>query len=205
MNPNRIFCIGRNYAEHIRELGHARDDEALIFLKPPSCIVPAGQPIRLPRGRGSVHHETEVVLQLTGGGTDLAPEDALRHVGAITLGLDLTLRELQARLKARGAPWELAKGFDDAAPLGRWIPYAGQDLAALEFFCEVNGTQRQHGDTKDMLFPVPRILSILSQTWALLPGDIVYTGTPAGVGPLHPGDRVVLHGPQLGRHEWTCA
>lgn len=168
-------------------------------------MVPVGRPIRLPRGRGSVHHETEVVLQLSGGGANLAPEQATRHVAAITLGLDLTLRELQGTLKKKGAPWELAKAFDDAAPLGAWIPYAGQDLGALEFFCEVNGTQRQHGAMKDMIFAVPRILSILSQTWALLPGDIVYTGTPAGVGPLNPGDRIALHGPQLGRHEWTCA
>ena len=190
----RIFCIGRNYAEHIKELGNAPDDQCLIFMKPASCIVPAGQSVTLPRNRGSVHHEAELVVRLGARG----------QVDAITLGLDLTLRELQGELKKKGSPWELAKAFDDSAPLGDWTPYKGQDLQALEFTCDVNDQRRQTGNTKDMLFPVARILTILSQTWAPRAGDMIYTGTPAGVAPLAPGDRVTLASAAIGRFEWFC-
>jgi 2-keto-4-pentenoate hydratase/2-oxohepta-3-ene-1,7-dioic acid hydratase in catechol pathway len=205
MKVNRIFCIGRNYAEHIKELGNSPDDACVVFMKPASCVVPPGQPVKLPRGRGGVHHEAELVVLLNGGGADIAVEHALGAVAALTLGLDLTLRELQNGLKKKGAPWELCKAFDGAAPLGEWVPYDGQDLQALEFACDVNGQRRQTGNTRDMLFPVSRIIHILSRTWALQPGDIVYTGTPAGVGPLQAGDSVTLSSPALGRHEWRCA
>jgi 2-keto-4-pentenoate hydratase/2-oxohepta-3-ene-1,7-dioic acid hydratase in catechol pathway len=205
MKVNRIFCIGRNYAEHIKELGNSPDDACVVFMKPASCTVPVGQRVVLPRGRGSVHHEAELVVMLGGGGTDVPVERALEHVAALTLGLDLTLRDLQNELKKKGAPWELAKAFDCAAPLGEWQPYSGQDLQALEFSCDVNGARRQSGHTKDMLFPVARLIHILSRSWALAPGDIIYTGTPAGVGPLVPGDRVTLAGPTLGHFKWQCA
>ena len=204
MQVNRVFCIGRNYAEHISELGHVNDGQCVVFMKPASCVVPVGAPIVLPRDRGSVHHEAELVVLLSGGGREVPVERALEHVAALTLGLDLTLRELQNELKKKGAPWELAKAFEGAAPLGDWQPYAGQDLQALEFSCDVNGERRQTGHTKDMLFSVARIIHILSRSWALAPGDIVYTGTPAGVGPLVPGDRVTLAGPGLGRCAWHC-
>ena len=116
-------------------------------MKPASCVVPVGQAIRLPRGRGTVHHEAELVVMLTGGDADIPVERALDNVAAITLGLDLTLRDLQAELKKKGAPWETAKAFDHAAPLGDWKPYNGQDLQALEFACDVNGARRQAGHT----------------------------------------------------------
>lgn len=204
MNVNRIFCIGRNYAEHIRELGNAPDEAFVVFMKPPSCVVAAGRPLHLPRGRGGVHHEAELVVGLDGGGADIPVESALGHVSRLTLGLDLTLRDLQNQLKQKGSPWELCKAFDGAAPLGAWQPYRGQDLQALEFRLQVNGALRQHGRTRDMLFPVARQIHILSKTWALQPGDIVYTGTPAGVGPLLPGDRIALEGEGIGRFEWEC-
>jgi len=204
MKVNRIFCIGRNYAEHIRELGNTPDEACVVFMKPASCVVPAGEPILLPRDRGAVHHEAELAIMLTGGGADIPVEEALESVAGLTLGLDLTLRELQNDLKKKGAPWELAKAFDGAAPLGEWRPYQDQDLRALEFTCHVNGQQRQHGKVADMLFPVPRLIHILSTTWALQPGDVIYTGTPAGVGPLKPGDRVVLASEAIGRFAWEC-
>jgi 2-keto-4-pentenoate hydratase/2-oxohepta-3-ene-1,7-dioic acid hydratase in catechol pathway len=204
MKINRIFCIGKNYAEHISELGHVNDGQCVVFMKPASSVVPTDQPIVLPQGRGAVHHEAELVVLLGGGGRDVPVERALEHVAAITLGLDLTLRDLQAEFKKKGAPWELAKAFDGAAPLGDWSSYEGQDLQALEFACDVNGARRQTGHTKDMLFPVARIVHILSRTWALAAGDVIYTGTPAGVGPLTPGDRVTLSGPGLGSFEWRC-
>jgi 2-keto-4-pentenoate hydratase/2-oxohepta-3-ene-1,7-dioic acid hydratase in catechol pathway len=205
MRVNRIFCIGKNYAEHIRELGGTPDDDCVVFMKPASCVVPAGQTVVLPRDRGAVHHEAELVLLLEGGGFSISTERALEHVAAFTLGLDLTLRDLQGQLKKKGAPWELSKAFDGAAPLGAWTRYAGQALDALEFTCHVNGQLRQKGNTGDMLFPVPRLIHILSRTWKLEAGDIVFTGTPAGVGPVQPGDRIALAGAGLGPFEWACA
>lgn len=207
MNVQRIFCIGKNYAEHVAELahlGHAPDNECVVFMKPASSIVPGGDPVVLPKGVGSIHHEAELVVLLTGGGRDIAEEDALDCVAGITLGLDLTLRELQTGLKNKGKPWELAKAFDGSAPLGEFKPYLNQDLQALHFTCHVNGELRQQGHTAEMLYSVARQIHILSQTWALLPGDAIYTGTPKGVGPLLPGDTVVLEGAGLGRHEWLC-
>lgn len=207
MNVNRIFCIGKNYADHVAELahlGHAADGECVVFMKPASCIVPVDEPIALPKNAGSIHHEAELVVLLTGGGRDIAEADALDCVAGITLGLDLTLRELQTSLKNKGKPWELAKAFDGAAPLGEFRPYLQQDLQALTFTCHVNDELRQSGNTAEMLYSVARQICILSQTWALLPGDAIYTGTPKGVGPLLAGDVIRLEGPGLGRHEWRC-
>ena len=201
----RIFCIGRNYAAHIEELGHVDDGECLVFMKPASCITPVGSPILLPRNRGEVHFEAEMTVRLgrdAEGGLD--PGDALAHIDAIGLGLDLTLCDAQNALRARGAPWELCKAFDGAAPLGPWQPFVGQELQALRFTCTVNGEGRQHAHTAQMLFPVTRLLHILAQTWALRAGDIVYTGTPAGVGALQPGDTITLSGASLGEASWTC-
>ncbi|MFA5940222.1 MAG: fumarylacetoacetate hydrolase family protein [Sinimarinibacterium sp.] len=208
MSVNRIFCIGKNYAEHVQELahlGHAPDGDCVVFMKPASCIVPEGEPIPLPRGRGGIHHEAELVVQLTGGGRDIPLDEALDCIAGITLGLDLTLRELQTELKNKGKPWELSKAFDGAAPLGDMRPYLEQDLQDIEFTCHVNNQLRQRGHTKDMLFSVARQIHILSQTWALQPGDTLFTGTPKGVGPLLLGDHVVLESAAIGRFEWRCA
>ncbi len=208
MNVERLFCIGKNYAEHVAELahlGHAPDGECVVFMKPSSAIVPEGEPIVLPRGKGSIHHEAELVVLLTGGGRDIPVEEALDKVAGLTLGLDLTLRDLQTQLKSQGKPWELAKAFDGAAPLGDFKPFLEQDLQALEFTLHVNGQLRQRGHTRDMLYSVARQIHILSQTWALQPGDAIYTGTPAGVAALEPGDEVVLASPQIGRFTWRCA
>ena len=218
MNVNRIFCIGKNYAEHVEELAHlghaaaspredtvaAPDSSCVVFMKPASSIVPEGAVIKLPKNRGSIHHEAELVVMLTGGGPKIPVKRALENVAALTLGLDLTLRDLQTELKNKGKPWELAKAFDGAAPLGDFKPYLEQDLQALEFTCHVNGERRQHGQTRDMLFPVARQIHILSQTWSLEPGDVIFTGTPKGVGPLAPGDRVILESASIGRFEWRC-
>lgn len=211
MHHPRIFCIGKNYADHVAELAHtqrpaaAAQADCVIFMKPASALVAEGEPIRLPRGRGAIHHEAELVVQLTGGGSDIPESEALSSVAGLTLGLDLTLRDLQTALKQAGQPWELAKSFDGSAPLGDIRPFLDQDLQALEFTCHVNGKLRQHARTQDMLFPVARQIHLLSRTWALQPGDLLFTGTPAGVGPLQPGDEIVLASAQIGRFEWTCA
>lgn len=208
MKINRIFCIGKNYAEHIDELAHLGyqpDGECVVFMKPASAVVPLGETIPLPKGRGSIHHEAELVVMLTGGGRDIPLDEALDCVAGLTLGLDLTLRDLQTELKNKGKPWELSKSWDGSAPLGDFRPFLEQDLQALEFTLHVNGALRQHGRTRDMLFPVAQQISILSQSWDLAPGDVIYTGTPKGVAELKPGDHCVLESAAIGRHEWHCA
>ncbi len=178
-------------------------------MKPATCVVPEGEPIVLPKGVGEIHHEAELAVLLTGGGRDIPAEEATQHIAGVTLGLDLTLRDLQTELKKGGKPWELAKAFDGAAPLGDFKPFLEQDLQALEFTFHVNGQLRQHGRTVEMLYSVARQIHILRQTWTLLPGERIYTGTPRGVGPLVPGDEVVLEGlgtsRWLGRYRWRCA
>ncbi len=204
----RIFGVGRNYADHAKELGNvmpAPGSTPIIFMKPVTSLVAPGAALALPRGLGAVHHEMELVLLLGEGGSGIPAADALRHVAAATLGLDLTLRDEQARLKQAGQPWELAKAFDGSAAIGRFTPVTGStDLQALEMRCTVNGALRQQGNTRDMLFPVSEIIAFLSRRWRLLPGDLIYTGTPAGVGPLQPGDRIELHSAPLGTFTWEC-
>ena len=204
--PQRIFCVGRNYAEHAKELGNvmpAAGATPIIFMKPATSLVKGGT-LSLPKGVGAVHHEMELVVALGRGGNDIAESAALGFVAGATLGLDLTLRDEQARLKQVGHPWELAKAFDDAAALGNFTPAAGLDLQALEMLCTVNGQVRQHGNTRDMLFPVAAIIAFLSTRWRLLPGDLIYTGTPAGVGPLRPADRIEISSISLGTFGWDC-
>lgn len=194
----RIFCIGRNYAAHAAELGNEIPSEPVVFMKPATAIVPTGEIIRLPQDRGSVQHEAELVLLIgSDGGTGI---DA---IAGISLGLDLTLRDEQARLKRNGLPWELAKAFDGSAPLGEFAP-PPSDFNHIEFNCMVNGQTRQHGDTRNLLFPIPRLLTFLAGRFRLLHGDLVFTGTPEGVAPLRPGDHVELASRSIGRFGWQC-
>ena len=142
--PQRIFCVGRNYGEHVKEMGNAMPAESqtpIIFMKPVTSLVHVGAPLKLPRNVGSVHHEMELVLILGKGGADIAPSSAVSHVVGATLGLDLTLRDEQARLKQAGAPWELAKAFDGSAAVGRFSPAASIGLQALDMLCTVNSQE----------------------------------------------------------------
>ena len=189
----RIFCIGRNYAKHIEELGHQDAAKCVVFMKPATSLMPPGASLRLPRDQGAVHHEAELVVMIGQGGTSIPREKALGHIGGVTLGLDLTLRDLQNRLKSEGSPWERCKAFDGSAPIGELQAYEDSlDLTNLEFTCSVNGEVRQRGNTKDMLYPVAQLIEILSDTWGLQAGDLIFTGTPEGVGPLASGDRIEL-------------
>lgn len=203
--PRRIFCIGRNYADHAREMGGAPPSEPVIFMKPATSLITEGMPLNLPRGRGSVHHETELVLALGREGADLGPESALALVAGVSVGLDLTLRDEQNRLKKDGNPWELAKAFDGSAVVGRFVAAPFKfDPQALGLRCTVSGELRQQGNTRDMVFSIGELLSFLSRRWRLLAGDLVYTGTPAGVGPLIPGDQVEVEAEHVGRFVWQC-
>ncbi|NNF59616.1 MAG: fumarylacetoacetate hydrolase family protein [Rhodothermaceae bacterium] len=200
VRPGKLLCIGRNYAAHVREMGDVADlpAEPVVFLKPSTALLPSGGTVALPRQSADVHHELELVAVIGTGGRHIAEADALGHVAAYALGLDLTARDLQARAKANKGPWSVAKGFDTFAPLGPLTP-AEQvgDPQALTITLTINGEVRQQGTTDHMIFPVARLVSYLSSVFTLEPGDLIYTGTPEGVGPLHDGDRLEATGTGL--------
>ena len=202
----RVFCIGRNYAGHARELANPPPRSPVVFIKPASALLAAGEPIPFPRHGRELHHEAELVVRIGRAGRVHGPDQAAAFIDAFTLGLDLTLRDVQQRLKQQGLPWELAKAFDASAPVGAFTDWdASLDLQNIEFQCRVNGELRQSGNTADMLFPVARLLVELSRVWTLQPGDLLYTGTPAGVGPLRVGDSIELASAATGRFDWTVA
>lgn len=201
----RIFCIGRNYAAHIAELHKDRDvQKCLVFTKPLSSLVAPGEKLQLPDGRGVVHHETEVVVEIGEGGTDIPADSARQHIRGVGLGLDLTLRSLQSELKNNGSPWERAKAFDYSAPLGPLVPVDDEiDFDDLHFELTIDGSPRQKGHTANMLVGVEQLIAMLSSTWELLPGDLVFTGTPEGIGPVQAGMSLRLSSPQLPGAEWV--
>lgn len=211
--PSRIFCIGKNYEEHIRELCDVSastqskaEDRPVVFMKPVTSIVELGELIHVPAHGRILNHEVEVVIILSSGGKNILIEEALSHIAGVTLGLDLTLRDTQSEMKKKGYPWELSKSFDYSSPLGLMRPYDGSfDLLDIPFTCFVNGIKRQEGSTKDMIFTIPRIISFLSTVWELMPGDLIYTGTPSGVGIIGSRDEVVLDSSILGRFTWSIS
>jgi len=188
----RVFCIGRNYAEHAKEMGAAVDRaQPMFFMKPADAIVAGGADVPYPPATQDLHHEVEMVVALARGGREIPPGAALDCVFGYGVGLDLTRRDLQAAAKAKGHPWDAAKGFDASAPVSALRPAAetGHPRSA-RLVLEVNGQVRQQGDVADMIFDVAAIIHELSRLWTLAPGDLIYTGTPAGVAALHRGDRV---------------
>ncbi|MGA9852928.1 MAG: fumarylacetoacetate hydrolase family protein [Gammaproteobacteria bacterium] len=201
----RIFCIGRNYAEHAQEMGAPKPAQPVVFMEPVTSLVAEGVPLVLPGDQGSVHHEVELVVAIGREGKEIQTGAALDHVAGATLGIDLTLRDLQNRLKQSGQPWELSKSFDGSAPIGKFIAWGPNNhIHNIQMRCTVNGTLRQQGNTRDMLFPVAEIIVFLSRHWRLLPGDLIFTGTPAGVRPLVAGDRIEISSPQIGSFFWNA-
>ena len=169
--------------------------EPVVFLKPSTALIADGSEIVLPRQSHDVHHELELVAVIGMGGRHIAEADALSHIAAYALGLDLTARDLQAEAKATKGPWSIAKGFDTFAPLGPLLPASAiSDPQAVRITLSVNGETRQDGTTADMLTPVARLVAFVSSVFTLEPGDLLYTGTPAGVGPVRAGDRLVATG-----------
>lgn len=190
----KVVCVGRNYAEHARELNNPVPTEPLLFIKPATSVVPMTPPIKLVQGRGPVHYETEIALligaPLSGMVSEEEAEAAIIGVG---LALDLTLRELQDQLKAKSHPWERAKAFDGACPLSPFVPKAqAGDLHALSLQLDINGERRQQGSAAEMITPIVALVRHIANQFSLLPGDVVITGTPAGVGVLNPGDELTL-------------
>jgi len=189
--PSKIVCIGRNYVAHIRELQNEVPDSPVVFLKPPSSIISSGGQIVIPPASNDVHHEVELVVEIGVQCRNVPVEDAMSVVRAYAVGLDLTARDLQSTAKKKGLPWTVAKGFDTFAPLGPLAPAAGIDPGNLDIRLEINGTLRQEGNTSLMIFPLPALIAYVSSVFTLMPGDLLYTGTPEGVGPIARGDRLV--------------
>jgi len=192
----KILCIGRNYAEHIRELGNETPSAPVIFMKPASSVIGEGETIVIPPYSSDCHHEAELALLIGKGGKDIPPDRVMEHLAGFGVAIDLTLRDVQAELKKKGLPWEIAKGFDTACPLSAFVPpeRAGnpQDLSIR---LSVNDELRQDGSTALMIHSIPAIVSYMSGIFTLEPGDVILTGTPAGVGPLKSGDQVVAEIP----------
>lgn len=188
----RIWCVGRNYADHAREVGADPEREPpFFFAKPAQAIVPGGGAVPYPPGTENLQHEIELVVAISKGGANIAVADAPSHVFGYAVGLDLTRRDLQAAAKQKGHPWEMGKGFDHSAPISaivdaRSIGHPNRGAIRLA----VNGTKRQSGDLSEMIWSVPEVIAELSRLVALAAGDLLFTGTPAGVGRLVPGDRV---------------
>lgn len=191
VRPGKLLCIGRNYVAHVREMGDVSDlpTEPLTFLKPSTALIPSGGTVILPRQSNDVHHELELVVVIGEGGKHISEEDALNHVAGYALGIDVTARDLQAQSKAAKGPWSIAKGFDTFAPLGPITPRKKvDDTQALTIELKVNAETRQFGSTANMIFPVAKLVSFLSSVFTLEEGDLIYTGTPEGVGPVRDGD-----------------
>ena len=188
----RVYCVGRNYADHAREMGHDPDREPpFFFTKHPDSLIASGSVFPYPSESNDVHHEIELVVAIGRGGRNIAAEDALEHVFGYGVGLDMTRRDLQGAAKKAGRPWEIGKAFDAAAPCSEIVPASGSGHpAAGEIWLDVNGERRQQGDLSSQIWSGPEVIAHLSRYFALEAGDLIYTGTPAGVGPVKVGDRL---------------
>ena len=187
--PKTIYCIGRNYADHALELNNPVPSEPVIFSKPATSLLENHGTVIIPNQSTQVHHEAELVLAIGKKGKNIPQNDAISHVSGIAAGIDITARDIQSKLKEKSLPWLLAKGLDTFAPIGTFISANNVDFANIQVQMFVNDELKQDGNTKDLLFPVDVLVSRLSEFFTLLPGDLIYTGTPAGVGPLKHGDK----------------
>lgn len=196
----KILCIGRNYADHIKELGNEASERPIIFMKPASSVIGEGERIVIPPYSSDCHHEAELALLIGCGGKAIPAGEAMRHIAGFGVAIDLTLRDVQAEQKKKGLPWEIAKGFDTACPLSAFVPAASvADPQDLRITLSVNGEPRQDASTALMIHRIPELVSYISSIFTLLPGDLILTGTPAGVGPIKSGDQVVAEISGVGR------
>ena len=199
----KVVCVGRNYAEHARELGNEIPKSPILFMKPASSVVSTRNAIARPDSAvyGDTHYEAELCIQLSADLSAATAEQAKQAIGGVTLGLDLTLRDLQSKLKEKGHPWERAKCFDGSCVLADWVdPQAFGDFSQVNYQLTINDELKQDGDSALMLFSVYELLAEISHAFSLQAGDVIMTGTPSGVGILQAGDQVKL---KLGAHEWV--
>ena len=183
----KIFCIGRNYALHAQELNNEIPEKPLVFMKPPTALLKGDKPFYYPEFSKNIHFEGELVVRICKNGKYIQEKFAKNYYDQVTLGLDLTARDLQNELKSKGHPWEIAKGFDGSAVIGSFVPLVG-DLSDISFTIRKNNEIVQNGYCQDMLFSIDYLISYISQFFMLQTGDLIYTGTPAGVGPIEIGD-----------------
>lgn len=186
----KIICIGRNYKDHAKELNNPLPDQPVVFCKPDSAILPQGRAFFIPEFDTDIHHEVEVVIKINKLGRHIQKEFAHRYYNEVTVGLDFTARTVQKEQMSMGLPWEIAKGFDGSAVIGKFIPKQDLDLHNLSFHLDINGTTAQKGNTAEMGFDIDTLIAHVSQYFTLKIGDLLFTGTPAGVGPVSPDDQL---------------
>lgn len=201
---HRIYCVGRNYAEHAQEMGHSGREPPFFFLKPADSVLPVAEgetgAMPYPGLTRNLHHEVELVVALGAGGSQVPVERAAELVWGYAIGLDMTRRDLQNDMKKQGRPWCIGKGFEHSAPIGPIHPLARcGHVTRGPITLELNGQRRQAGDVSDLIWNVAETIAALSQAWTLAPGDLIFTGTPAGVGPVVPGDTLEAAIEGLGR------
>lgn len=185
----KIICIGRNYREHAKELNNAVPEKPVFFMKPDTALLQKNNPFFYPDFSKNVQYETEIVLKINRNGRHIEEKFAHKYFDEIGIGIDFTARDLQAEQKKKGLPWEIAKAFDQSAPVGKFLPKSQfADLNNINFSLKINGEVRQQGNTEDMMFSFDRIIAYVSQFISLKTGDLIFTGTPAGVGPIQIND-----------------
>lgn len=185
----KIICVGRNYAAHAKELNNPVNEQPVIFLKPETALLQKRQPFFLPDFSKEIHHEAEIVVKINRTGKNIQARFAHKYYDEIGLGIDFTARDLQQSLKTKGLPWELAKAFDGSAPVGEFLSKSElENIHELEFHLEKNGETVQKGNTGDLIFPIDTIIAFTSEYFTLKKGDLIFTGTPQGVGPVKKGD-----------------
>lgn len=190
----KIICIGRNYADHAKEFGNKVPDKPVFFLKPDTSIIIRNRPFFYPDFSDEIHYETEIVLKINRLGKNISKKFAHRYYKEVTVGIDLTARDLQRKCKKNGEPWEIAKGFEGSAPLGKFVNKEKfEDIYNLNFGLYINGESKQSGNTKDMIFNYEDLISCISRFFTLKMGDLIFTGTPVGVGPVHIEDRLTAY------------
>jgi 2-keto-4-pentenoate hydratase/2-oxohepta-3-ene-1,7-dioic acid hydratase in catechol pathway len=201
--PQRIFCIGQNYRDHIEEMNSEVPDKLVVFMKPPTSLVLPERAVNYPQHGNLLHYEGEVVVLIGKDGYPNDEDDAVNFVAGLSLGLDLTMRDVQSEMRKKGGPWETSKAFDQSAPVGIFVPYDDTiDLANIPFTLKVNGDVRQDSNTNNMIFSITRTILDISKIWRLMKGDLIYTGTPAGVGELTVGDTVEIESDWIGTFGW---
>lgn len=187
----KIICIGRNYVEHAKELNNPLPKKPIFFLKPDSALIQKNQPFFYPDFSNDIHFETEIVLKINKVGKHIQKEFAHTYYNRIGIGIDFTARDLQNKCKEKGLPWEISKAFDNSAPIGQFIVKSKfGDVNSINFSMKINGEERQNGNTKNMIFSMDYLISYISQFITLKIGDLIFTGTPEGVGPIKIGDHL---------------
>ena len=190
----KIIAVGRNYAEHVKELNNEQPEDPVIFTKPETAILRNNEPFFYPDFSSDVHHEVEILVRISRTGKNIDEKFAHKYYDEIGIGIDFTARDVQSKLKSKGLPWDLAKGFNGSAPISGFVPKTNfADLQNLNFHLDINGETRQQGNTSMMLFKIDFLISFVSRYFLLQQGDIIFTGTPKGVSPVQVGDKLTAY------------